>query len=197
MSGSLPDTPAGVHLATGKDKMREACWVFRSLLWERIFTRRSTTGQRLFSLGIVIIPLGALWYIGWPRGRGVEPDGWRVGGIRHCLTQGSCRLDARAEDLVAVRVGVATVHGLSGQVHEHRRALDRPSDADRVIPRELARTADATDDVPVLFEGANQSGPDEAAGTGDDGYGLLCHFFAIRHLASPRKAIIARSTSAS
>lgn len=68
MSGSLPDTPDGVHLATGKDKMREACWVFRSLLWERIFTRRSTTGQRLFSLGIVIIPLGALWYIGWRDG---------------------------------------------------------------------------------------------------------------------------------
>ena len=72
MTGPLPVPPAGVHLATRSDRIREAGWVFRSLLWERIFTRRSTASQRLFSLAIVLIPLGTLWYIGWRDGlRGV------------------------------------------------------------------------------------------------------------------------------
>ena len=68
MTAPLPDPPAGVHLATRSDRIREAGWVFRSLLWERIFTRRSTSGQRIFSLAFVLIPLGALWYIGWRDG---------------------------------------------------------------------------------------------------------------------------------
>lgn len=68
MTEPLPAPPAGVHLATSSDRFREAGWVFRSLLWERIFTRRSTTSQRLFSLAIVLIPLGALWYISWRDG---------------------------------------------------------------------------------------------------------------------------------
>lgn len=68
MTAPLPDPPAGVHLATRSDRIREAGWVFRSLLWERIFTRRSTSGQRIFSLAIALIPLGVLWYIGWRDG---------------------------------------------------------------------------------------------------------------------------------
>lgn len=67
MKESLPAPPAGVHLATGGDKFREGIWITRSLLWERIFTRRSTTGQRLFSLGIALVPLAVivgLWRVG-------------------------------------------------------------------------------------------------------------------------------------
>lgn len=68
MIGNLPAPPAGVHFATRTDRIREGGWVIRSLLWDRIFTSQSTTGQRLFSLAIVLVPLGALWYIGWRDG---------------------------------------------------------------------------------------------------------------------------------
>lgn len=64
-SGSLPDPPDGVRLATPADRRREAFWVFRSLVWERIFTNRTTAGQRAFSALIIGVPVAGIVYVAW------------------------------------------------------------------------------------------------------------------------------------
>lgn len=54
-SSPLPDPPAGVRLSTRRDQFHQAGWVLRSLLWERVFTTRTTVGQRTFSIALLLM----------------------------------------------------------------------------------------------------------------------------------------------
>lgn len=59
----LPDPPAGVRRATGRDWLHQMIWVWRSLLWERVFTTRTTAGQRTLSVilllsGVALVVIG-------------------------------------------------------------------------------------------------------------------------------------------
>lgn len=64
----LPDPPAGVRRATGRDWLHQMVWVWRSLLWERVFTTRTTAGRRTVSV-ILLLSGVALVVIGLRYGR--------------------------------------------------------------------------------------------------------------------------------
>ena len=68
------------------------------------------------------------------RGAGVEPQFRRVCSAGDGLAQQSCRGHARAQDLLAVRVGVAAAHALAGQVHHQGGAVDEAGEGCAVAP---------------------------------------------------------------